>query len=50
MTIKVGQQFPAFNLKAVAGKPFADINIDNVFIDLKEKSYAGKWLVLFFFP
>lgn len=50
MTISVGEKFPAFNLKAVDGKPFSDINIDNVFVDVTEKSYPGKWLVVFFYP
>lgn len=50
MTISVGEKFPAFNLKAVDGKPFDAINIDNVFIDVTEKTYKGKWLVIFFYP
>lgn len=50
MSLRVGSKLPAFNLKAVDGKPFADINIDNVFIDVSENSYPGKWLVLFFYP
>ncbi|TAE32783.1 MAG: peroxiredoxin [Alphaproteobacteria bacterium] len=50
MTISVGEKIPSFNLKAVAGKPFKDITIDNVFIDVTDKSYPGKWLVMFFYP
>ena len=50
MTIKVGDQFPAFNVKAVADKKFDDMTIDNVFVDVNEKSYPGKWLVVFFYP
>ena len=50
MTIGVGEKLPEFNLKAVDGKPFADIDIDNVFVDINDKSYPGKWLVLFFYP
>lgn len=50
MTLSVGSQFPSFALKAVDGKPFADITIDNVFVDVTEKSYPGKWLVVFFYP
>lgn len=46
----VGENFPQFNLKAVDGKPFKDITIDNVFVDIDEKSYKGKWLVVFFYP
>lgn len=50
MTISVGQQFPEFNVTAVDGKPFDDITIDNVFIDVNNESYAGKWKVVFFYP
>lgn len=50
MTISVGQKFPEFSLKAVDGKPFADINIDNVFVNINNNSYAGKWTVFFFYP
>ena len=50
MTIAVGDQFPSFELKAVDGKPFSEINIDNVFIDINNHSYPGKWLVVFFYP
>lgn len=52
MTIAVGEQFPQFNLKAVDGKKFDDITIDNVFIDVDETIYKGKnkWLTIFFYP
>lgn len=50
MTIKVGDTFPAFALKAVAEKKFDDMTIDNVFVDINQKSYPGKWLVVFFYP
>lgn len=50
MTIKVGSKFPEFQLKAVQEDKFDAINIDNVFIDVNEKSYPGKWLVVFFWP
>ena len=50
MTLKVGDQFPQFDLKAVDGKPFDDINIDNVFIDVTNDTYKGKWTVMFFYP
>ncbi len=46
----VGDQFPAFNVKATAALPFSEISIDNVFIDVNERSYPGKWLVVFFYP
>lgn len=50
MTIGVGQAFPAFNVKATAALPIADANIDNVFMDIDNQTYAGKWLVVFFYP
>ena len=48
--ISVGEKFPEFNLTAVDGKPWADINIDNVFTEIIDKTYAGKWQVIFFYP
>ena len=43
--IKIGQAFPAFNLKGVisaeASKAFTEIN---------HRSYQGKWQVIFFWP
>lgn len=50
MTISVGDRFPEFNLKAVDGKPFDEITIDNVFVDVTDKSYPDKWLTIFFYP
>lgn len=50
MTISVGEKFPEFNLKAVAGKNFDDIDINNVFINISNDTYAGKWRVFFFYP
>ena len=32
--IGVGEKFPEFNLKATSEKKLADININNVFIDV----------------
>lgn len=46
----VGDKFPEFNVKATADLPLKDITIDNVFIDVTDKSYPGKWLVVFFYP
>lgn len=46
----VGDQFPAFQVKATAPLPLDAINIDNVFIDIHERSYPGKWQVVFFYP
>lgn len=50
MTIKVGDQLPEFSLKAVIGKKFDEIDINNVFTQVNDKSFPGKWLVLFFWP
>lgn len=46
----VGDTLPAFKVKATASIPMKDITIDNVFMDVTDKSYPGKWLVLFFYP
>lgn len=46
----VGDSFPAFNVKATASLPLDQITIDNVFIDVNNQSYKGKWLVVFFYP
>jgi lipoyl-dependent peroxiredoxin subunit C len=46
----VGDLFPNFNVKAVAPLPFKDITIDNVFVEVTNKSYKDKWLVVFFYP
>jgi peroxiredoxin (alkyl hydroperoxide reductase subunit C) len=46
----VGDKFPDFNVKATAALPLKDITIDNVFIDVSNKSYKDKWLVVFFYP
>ncbi len=50
MTISVGEQLPAFDLTAVDGKPFDQIDIDNVFVNVTNKSFPNKWIVLFFYP
>ena len=50
MTISVGDKLPEFKLKAVDGKPFDSLNMDNVFIEVNDQTYHGKWLVMFFYP
>lgn len=50
MTISVGDKFPEFELKAVDGKKFDDITIDNVFIDVNNSIHKGKWMIIFFYP
>lgn len=46
----VGDKFPEFNVKATSADKLENINIDNVFIDVNNKTYPGKWLVVFFYP
>lgn len=41
----IGKKFPDFNLKGVVGT-----DPKSAFIDVHQKSYEGKWLVVFFYP
>lgn len=50
MMIRVGEKLPDFNLKAVVGSRLAEIDIHNVFTEVHQNSYSGKWLILFFYP
>jgi alkyl hydroperoxide reductase subunit AhpC len=43
--LSVGQKLPAFNLKATVSN-----DIKTAFSDVTDKSYKGKWLVLFAWP
>jgi peroxiredoxin (alkyl hydroperoxide reductase subunit C) len=43
--LTVGDQFPGFSLKAVTGTDAA-----TAFVDINNQTYAGKWLVVFFWP
>ncbi len=43
--LTVNDRFPAFALKAVVSQ-----EKDKQFVDLTEKSYSGKWKVVFFWP
>ena len=43
--LAVGDQFPSFKLKAVIGS-----DIDSAFRDIDDRSYHGKWRVIFFWP
>lgn|SRR5690606_8800004 len=46
--LTVGDKLPSFNLKAVpAGEPKSP---SEAFVDLNDKSFEGKWLVLFAWP
>ncbi len=46
--LTVGDKLPSFNLKAVP--PGQPKNPSEAFTDLTDKSYVGKWLVLFAWP
>jgi lipoyl-dependent peroxiredoxin subunit C len=43
--LSVGQKFPAFKLKAAVSN-----DVKDAFIEVNEKTYKGKWLVVFFWP
>ncbi len=43
--LSVGNKLPAFNVKATVSNDLA-----TAFTEVNDKSYAGKWLVLFFWP
>jgi alkyl hydroperoxide reductase subunit AhpC len=43
--LTVGAKFPSFNLKATVSN-----DVKTAFIDVSDKSYKGKWLVVFFWP
>ena len=45
MTLGVGEKFPEFHVKATVSN-----DIETAFIDVNNKTYAGKWLVVFFYP
>lgn len=46
--LTVGQKLPSFNLQAVpAGQPKSP---SEAFVEISDKSHAGKWLVLFAWP
>src|SRR3990167_8046834 len=43
--IKLGSPFPSFNLKGVVSNDAKD-----AFMNVSHQTYAGKWLVVFFWP
>lgn len=43
--LSVGQKFPEFNLKAAVNN-----DVKTAFTDVSNKTYKGKWLVVFFWP
>jgi peroxiredoxin (alkyl hydroperoxide reductase subunit C) len=47
--LTVGDRFPAFTLKAVKGGA-AGLDLKSAFTEISERSDAGKWKVVFFWP
>ena len=47
--LTIGDNFPAFNLKAVKAGP-EGLNLKDPFVDITNESDAGKWKVIFFWP
>jgi peroxiredoxin (alkyl hydroperoxide reductase subunit C) len=43
--LSVGDKFPQFKVKATVSNDLA-----NAFVDIDNSTYAGKWLVVFFYP
>lgn len=43
--LSVGDRFPQFKVKATVST-----DLDKAFVDIDNDSYAGKWLVVFFYP
>ena len=43
--LTIGDRFPDFNVKATVSTDLA-----NAFIDVDNNTYAGKWLLVFFYP
>jgi lipoyl-dependent peroxiredoxin subunit C len=41
----IGRKFPEFSVKATVSN-----DLRNAFVDVTDKSYPGKWLVMFFWP
>lgn len=47
--LTIGDKFPAFNLKATKAGKYPESPKD-AFEQINQSSYAGKWLVVFFWP
>jgi peroxiredoxin (alkyl hydroperoxide reductase subunit C) len=43
--LSVGEKFPQFKVKATVSN-----DLDTAFVDIDNNTYAGKWLVVFFYP
>lgn len=48
--LTIGEKFPLFDLKATIGGSLLGIDLDKVFIEINNKTYQNKWLVVFFYP
>ena len=44
--LTVGDKFPEFNLKATVSTE----SVEKAFANINNKTYAGKWLLVFFYP
>ena len=47
--LTIGDKFPSFSLTAVQGGP-EGLKLDKAFIEVSDKSDAGKWKIFFFWP
>ncbi len=43
--LTIGNKFPEFNMQATVSN-----DVDSAFIDVDSNTYAGKWLLVFFYP
>ncbi len=43
--LSIGSKFPTFKVKATVST-----ELDKAFVDIDNSTYAGKWLVVFFYP
>ena len=43
--LSVGEKFPQFKVKATVSN-----DLNKAFVDIDNQTYAGKWLVVFFYP
>ena len=48
--IGIGEKFPDFKVKAYMPNESNISSVDDLFLDIDNRSYAGKWLVFFFYP
>ena len=51
--LTIGDQFPAYNLKAVIGGDLSKVNAqqpDDYFTQISSDDHAGKWRIVFFWP